>query len=98
LLTIRKDQVPANPLGLVLGNATNNIVNTDGAGGVTITSNISGTGRNLTKTGTGGALTLGANTYTGTTTVEAGTLTLGGANALPVTRAGDVRFVSGTPL
>ena len=100
LLTIRKDQVPANPLGLVLGNATNNIVNTDGAGGVTITSNISGTGRNLTKTGTGGALTLsGANTYTGTTTVEAGTLTLGGANALPVTAsAGDVRFVSGTPV
>jgi autotransporter-associated beta strand protein len=100
LLTIRKDQVPANPLGLVLGNATNNIVNTDGAGGITITANISGTGRNLTKTGTGGALTLsGANTYTGTTTVEAGTLTLGGANALPVTAsAGDVRFTAGTPV
>jgi hypothetical protein len=99
LLTIRKDQVPANPLGIVLGNTTNNIINTDGAGGVTVTSNISGSGRNLTKTGTGGALTLsGANTYTGTTTVEAGTLTLGGANALPVTAsAGTIHFSAGTP-
>ncbi len=43
---------------------------------------ISGTG-NLTKTGTGTLTLSGANTYTGTTTISAGTLTASGGSALP---------------
>ena len=58
--------------------ASNLVVDTTGAGSLTINSAISGTA-SLTKTGSGGALTLGgatANTYTGDTTVNAGTLNL----------------------
>jgi hypothetical protein len=64
-------------MGLVLSNATDNIINTDNTGGVTINSIISGTG-NLTKAGSGtGVLTLkGVNTYSGKTTVTAGELRL----------------------
>ncbi|MFT3980902.1 MAG: choice-of-anchor D domain-containing protein [Ferruginibacter sp.] len=69
---------------MVLGNATENIINTDGSGGVTISSIISGTSRNLTKGGSGtGALTLsGVNTYSGNTTISAGTLALSGAGSI----------------
>jgi fibronectin-binding autotransporter adhesin len=65
-------------LGLGLGNTTNNVIQITGTGGITINSIISGTGRNLTRQGAGtGALTLtGANTYTGTTTITAGTLSI----------------------
>ena len=44
---------------------------------------ISGTGGSLTKVGTTGTLTLsGTNTYTGNTTVNAGTLTISGAGSI----------------
>ncbi len=68
----------ASTLGIALGNSTNNSINIDGTGGITISSIISGTG-NLTKTGTGtGVLTLSNdNTYTGTTTITTGTLQIG---------------------
>ena len=64
-------QTNVNTMGLVLSNATDNIINTDNTGGVTINSIISGTG-NLTKAGSGtGVLTLkGVNTYSGKTTVK----------------------------
>jgi autotransporter-associated beta strand protein len=73
----------AGTLGLELGNATNNVVQITGTGGITINSIVSGTSRNLTLQGGGsGVLTLtGANTYTGTTTVNSGTLNLGGGTA-----------------
>jgi fibronectin-binding autotransporter adhesin len=64
------------PSSIVL--QSNLVVDTTGAGSLTINSAISGTA-SLTKTGNGGALTLGgttANTYTGDTTVNAGTLNL----------------------
>jgi autotransporter-associated beta strand protein len=68
----------SSTLGLVLANATNNILNTDGSGGITISSVISGTNKPLSKTGTGGPLTLsGNNTFTGLTTINEGTLKLG---------------------
>ncbi|MBK9337273.1 MAG: autotransporter-associated beta strand repeat-containing protein [Lewinellaceae bacterium] len=75
-------------LGIGLGNATNNIINIDAAGGITIGSAISGVSRNLTKGGSGaGVLELtGANTYSGTTTVSGGTLRLNrsGGTTIPV--------------
>jgi len=70
-----------------LGNATNNVINIDGTGGITISSIIGGASRNLTKSGSGtGVLELqGQNTYTGTTTVSGGTLRLNrtGGTTLP---------------
>jgi autotransporter-associated beta strand protein len=65
-------------LGLILGNTTENIINISGTGGITISSIISGTSKNLTKSGSGsGNLTLsGTNTYTGVTTINAGTLSV----------------------
>ncbi|WP_310560304.1 T9SS sorting signal type C domain-containing protein [Flavobacterium sp.] len=78
-LTIQNNETgTGKTMGVVLGNATENIINIDGAGGVAISSIISGVGRNLTKAGSGaGILTLsGANTYTGSTTVTAGELRL----------------------
>lgn len=75
-------------LNIGLGNATNNVIAIDGAGGLTINSNITGSGRNLTKVGTGaGILQLtGANTYSGTTTVSGGTMQLNrtGGTTIPV--------------
>jgi autotransporter-associated beta strand protein len=61
-------------LGLGLGNATNNVIQITGAGGITINSIISGSGRNLTLQGGGAGVLLlsGANTFSGTTTVSGG--------------------------
>lgn len=74
-------------LGIVLGNATNNLINIDAAGGITIASVISGGSNALTKSGAGaGVLELTAqNTYTGATTVSGGTLRLNrtGGTTLP---------------
>ncbi|HRH34026.1 MAG TPA: hypothetical protein PKY12_03165, partial [Catalimonadaceae bacterium] len=66
-------------MDLALGNATDNIINIDGTGGVTIGSLISGASRNLTNAGAGsGVLTLtnAANSYSGTTTITTGELRL----------------------
>ncbi len=70
-------------VNLVLGNATTNVIEA-GSGGITISSVISGATRSITKIGSG-TLTLSAvNTYTGSTTIETGILSLGIANAIPV--------------
>ena len=71
-------------MGVVLSNATNNIISTDGTGGVTVSAIISGTGP-LTKSGSGtGILVLsGVNTYSGATNVTSGTLQLGAAGVIP---------------
>lgn len=85
LLTIQANQSSA--MTLTLGNVTDNLILINSSGGVTITSNILGTSRNLTKRGIGtGVLSLeGANTYSGTTTVTEGTLRLNrtGGTTLP---------------
>lgn len=79
LFTIQNNTAGGNrSMGLALGNTTENIINIDGSGGITISSIISGTNSNLTKAGSGnGVLTLSAvNTYTGTTKVNSGELRL----------------------
>ena len=74
--------------GLTLGGAT----------GGTASGIISGTGA-LTKADAGAWTLSAANTYTGTTTISAGTLTLGAANALPITTsAGTIQFAGSTPI
>jgi autotransporter-associated beta strand protein len=85
-----------------LGNATDNIINIDSTGGVTISSIISGSSKKLTLGGAGtGALTLsGGNTYSGDTTISSGKLALSGtgsiANSPNIVLAGGSTFdVSG---
>ena len=70
-------------MGVALGNATDNVVLIDSTGGITISSIISGSGRKLTKDGSGaGILTLsGANTFSGGIDLDAGTLRLSSTSA-----------------
>jgi fibronectin-binding autotransporter adhesin len=70
--------------GIVLGaDAT---IQVDAGRVLTISGAISGA-HSLTKTGTGTLILLGANSYTGTTTISAGTLRLGADGALPAGNA-----------
>lgn len=92
-------QTNANGLPIVLGNTTENIINIDGTGGITINSIISDLGggaKKLTKAGSGsGVLTLaGVNTYTGGTTITTGILSCGAINTIPST--GTVTFNGGS--
>ena len=97
-LTIQNSQASGTqPMALALGNATDNIINLDGTGGVTINSVISGAGRNLTLGGTGfdGAnnafLSLGGiNTYSGATTIKSGLLQLIGSGSIQNTSLIDI--------
>ena len=84
-------------LGVVLNNVTDNIVNIDGTGGITISSIISSANK-LTKAGAGaGVLTLtGANTYTGLTTVSSGTLQLNRTGGTTIPATNDVTVSGGT--
>ena len=78
-LTIQNTQGSGgSTLAVALAN-TENVVVINGSGGITINSTISGIGKNLILQGTGiGSLTLaGSNTYTGTTTINSGTLRMG---------------------
>lgn len=80
LLTIAPRAGGTADMSLALGNATDNLIQINGGGGITISSIIKdGTGTRLTLGGSGsGALTLsGANTFTGGVTVGTGILQLG---------------------
>jgi autotransporter-associated beta strand protein len=65
-------------------NATDHVIQITGSGGLFIASVITGASKNLEKAGTGsGVLTLQRiNTYTGNTTISAGTLALTGAGSI----------------
>ena len=89
LLTLQNNVSGSSTMGVALGNSTNNVVVIDGSGGITISSIISGVGKNLTRQGSGsGILTLAgtaANTYSGVTTITLGELDLiksAGVNAI----------------
>lgn len=83
LLTLQVNQLGL--MTIVLGNTTENIINIDNNGGITISASIvdlNGS-KNLTKAGAGnGILTLtnSANLYSGTTTINSGELRLNPAN------------------
>ena len=88
-LTIQDNETGSGKImGIVLANITNNIINVDGSGSITIGCIMSGNNP-LTKSGVGvGVLNLTApNTYTGTTTINNGILQLNnvGGNTIPVT-------------
>jgi len=74
---------------LALNNNTNNIINIDATGGITVSCVISGPGKNLTLSGVGNAIfsLTSANTYTGLTTVSSNTMRLNnaGGGTLPAT-------------
>jgi autotransporter-associated beta strand protein len=78
-LTLQNNGGGAGAMNIGLGNTTDNIINIDSSGGVTISSIISGTSKKLTLSGAGtGTLTLsGVNTYSGDTTISSGKLSLG---------------------
>lgn len=75
---------------VALANDTDNVIQIDNTGGITISTVISGSNKKLTKAGSGsGVLTLSAvNTYSGATTIKGGTLQLGIANAIPTAATG----------
>ena len=80
LLTLKDLQGSnSSTLTIDLDDPNNSVINIDGSGGITISSSISGTNKNLTKAGSGsGILTLtnSAYSYTGTTTITNGELRL----------------------
>lgn len=84
-------------MGVALNNATDNIILLDGAGGITISSVISGAAKKLTLGGSGAAvLSLSAaNTYSGLTTVSSNTLQLNNAGGGTIPSGNNV-LVNGT--
>ncbi|MFN0278239.1 MAG: autotransporter-associated beta strand repeat-containing protein [Pyrinomonadaceae bacterium] len=73
LLTLQNNETGSGKtMNIALGSATDNLILVEGDNGITISSNISGAGKNLTLGGAGpGLLRLsGANTYSGTTTIR----------------------------
>jgi autotransporter-associated beta strand protein len=90
-----------SPLSLTLSNATTNQVIIDGSGDILISAVVQGVGRSLTKSGTGsGELKLtGANTYSGGTVINSGTVYASNANlADSATGTGTVTVNSGGTL
>jgi fibronectin-binding autotransporter adhesin len=65
-----------------LGLGGDSIMDINGSGQLTISARITGTGRSLTKTGTGILQLSGSNTFSGGTTLSAGSLYLGHDSAL----------------
>ena len=87
LLTLQDNETGSGKvMGISLGNSTENVILLDAAGGITISSTITGANRKLTLAGSGtGTLTLSAaNTYSGTNTLNNATSVwkLGNTNAL----------------
>jgi len=83
--------------GAVTMNASRTV--TVNSGNFTIGGAISGSGFGLTKNGSGSLILNGANTYTGTTTVNAGTLSIGASQTLgAIAGSGNLSLGSGFTL
>lgn len=87
----------SSTMEVILTNTTDNKIVTDGNGGITISTFFSGAAP-IRKTGSGsGVLTLsGANSYTGLTTVEAGTLRLNRTGGTTIPNTNNVTVNGGT--
>jgi len=87
----------SSTMEVILTNTTDNKIVTDGNGGITISTFFSGAAP-IRKTGSGsGVLTLsGANSYTGLTTVEAGTLRLNRTAGTTIPNTNNVTVNGGT--
>jgi autotransporter-associated beta strand protein len=98
LLTLQNNETGiGKTMNIVLANATDNVIQITGSGGITISSNISGSNGIIRQGAGAGALTLsGNNTYTGLTSVTGGTLILGNINALGSTAVGSNTTISAT--
>ena len=74
----QKHSTATNTLQIILGNATNNVIRVANSGNVTINAAIAGASPlSISATGSGRVTLNGTNTYTGTTTINAGTLQIG---------------------
>ena len=95
LLTIGNSA--SGTLGLALGNATANVIQITGNGGITINNIISGS-NGISRQGTGaGTLTLsGNNSYTGVTAITAGAIAISNSNALGATGSGNNTTIAAT--
>ncbi len=74
--------------GTINGNAASRTLVFDGAGNITATGAIGANVSTVTKTGAGTLTLSGSNTYTGVTSVNAGTVVVGSATGLGATGAG----------
>lgn len=80
LLTLQNNETgTGKTMNIALGNATTNTIDAAGAGGLAISSVISGTSRSITKIGTGTLTLSGTNTYSGGTIISGGTVSAGAA-------------------
>ncbi|MFZ4058194.1 MAG: autotransporter-associated beta strand repeat-containing protein, partial [Ferruginibacter sp.] len=78
LLTLQNNETGSGKtMNVALGNSSTNVINAAGAGGITISSVISGTSRSITKIGTGTLTLSGTNTYSGGTIISGGTVSAG---------------------
>lgn len=82
-LIINQKTTGTNTLSIALGNATNNLIRVAGSGNVTINATISGSNPlAINASSPGSVVFLGSNTYTGNTTINAGTLALGSSGSI----------------
>jgi fibronectin-binding autotransporter adhesin len=81
---------------LLLGGGTRTIATTGVSDSLTISGNIGNDSSAFTKAGTGTVILSGTNTYTGITTISAGTLKLGSAGALYSGGTGALTLTAGT--
>ena len=83
-------------------NTTTGLVNNATAGSISIANNLGGAGAQLQQLGTGTLTLSGTNTYTGATTIDAGTLALTGAGSIAasnevfLSNTGAIFDISGT--
>ena len=75
-LTLQPTASGSGVMSIALGNTTDNVIQVNGAGGITISANVSGLSKNLTKTGPGILTLSGTNNYTGDTKIAGGELIL----------------------
>lgn len=88
-VTLSGGTITLNAAAKLIANNTNSLVHT-------ISSTLSGAGTSMSKEGPGAIVLSGSNTFSGPTTIAAGTLTLGNSNALANSPFNTTASVAGT--